>query len=230
MHNFIYSTQIKEHYFGQKTVAPHHFRAVYANGHRRAWSRIGRAACASGSRAASDRAHRRPRASRPPRRSSRPASPARPVAAVIADDSREHPAIRCVEAEPIDLELAQRMVDRLARDDAVIIDLRKIAHAAQHPVGDTRRAAAADASSSAPSGSICIPSRLAERVMMRLSSSGEYSSSRKDTPKRSRSGAEKLTGARRRTDKREARQIEPDRVGRGPLPTMMSMAKSSIAG
>ena len=35
------------------------------------------------------------------------------------------------------------MVGCLARDDAVIVELRKVAHAPEHPVCDTRRAARA---------------------------------------------------------------------------------------
>ena len=87
-----------------------------------------------------------------------------------------------------------------------------------------------EASSIAPSASMRMPMRAAERVMMRHSSSGVYSSSRNDTPKRSRSGAESCP----------ARVVAPMSVKRGrssrmeladgPLPTMMSMAKSSMAG
>ena len=49
-------------------------------------------------------------------------------AAVIADNGRQHPAIDGVETQIIDLEPSERVVGRLAGDDAVIIELREVAH------------------------------------------------------------------------------------------------------
>ncbi len=82
----------------------------------------------------------------------------------------------------------------------------------------------------APSGAMGIPRMAALRVTIFASSSGVYSSRRRFTPNRSRRGAESWP----------ARVVAPTRVnfGRsrrmelalGPLPTMMSMAKSSMAG
>ena len=43
----------------------------------------------------------------------------------------------------VDLQLSQRVVRRFLGDDAVIVDLRKIAHAAKKPVRNTRRASRA---------------------------------------------------------------------------------------
>ena len=87
-----------------------------------------------------------------------------------------------------------------------------------------------EAISIAPLGSMGIPRMAAERVTIFASSSGVYSSRRRLTPNRSRRGA----------DSWPARVVAPTRVnfGRssrmelalGPLPTMMSMAKSSMAG
>ena len=84
--------------------------------------------------------------------------------------------------------------------------------------------------SMAPSSSMGTSRMPAERLTIRASSSGVYSSSRRVTPKRSRRGA----------DSWPARVVAPIRVnfGRssrmeladGPLPMMMSMAKSSMAG
>ena len=76
----------------------------------------------------------------------------------------------------------------------------------------------------APSGTMETPRMSAERVTMRRSSSGVYSSSRSVTPKRSLKGAESCP----------ARVVAPMSVKRGrssriefalgPLPMMMSMA------
>ena len=80
------------------------------------------------------------------------------------------------------------------------------------------------ASSMAPSASQGMPRIPADRVTIRESSSGVYSSSRNTTPKRSRSGAESCP----------ARVVAPTRVNRGrsmrieralgPLPMMISRA------
>ena len=67
--------------------------------------------------------------------------PAGSLCGVGADDGREHAAVDGVKPELVDLELAERVVGRLGGDDAVVADLREIAHAAQKPIGDTRRPA-----------------------------------------------------------------------------------------
>ncbi len=57
----------------------------------------------------------------------------------------------------------------------------------------------------------------AERSTIRHSSSGVYSSRRRMTPKRSRSGAGKLAGACCRTDERKFRQVDEWSSRRRPL-------------
>ena len=82
----------------------------------------------------------------------------------------------------------------------------------------------------APLGSMGIPKMVALRVTIFASSSGVYSSSRRFTPNRSRKGAEScpaLVVAPTRVNFGRSSRME---LALGPLPTMMSMAKSSIAG
>jgi hypothetical protein len=68
------------------------------------------------------------------------ASPDR-AAAELVDDRAQQPAIDLVEAVLVHLEQLHRAVRHLRRDPAVGPHLRVVAHAAQQPVGDARRAA-----------------------------------------------------------------------------------------
>ncbi len=64
-------------------------------------------------------------------------------AAVILRDGREVAPVHGVEAGGVDLELEQRAVGGLAVDRRGAVDQREVAHAAQQPPGDARRAARA---------------------------------------------------------------------------------------
>ena len=65
------------------------------------------------------------------------------AAAELVDDRPQQPAIDLVEAVLVHLEQLQRRVRDVERDRAVGAHLRVVAHAAQQPVGDARRAARA---------------------------------------------------------------------------------------
>ncbi|MGY3424773.1 hypothetical protein ACVWZW_005248 [Bradyrhizobium sp. F1.13.4] len=65
------------------------------------------------------------------------------AAAIVLRDGREIAAVHGIEAGGVDLERAQRVVGNLAIDPVGIGRRSKIAHAAQQPAGDTRRATGA---------------------------------------------------------------------------------------
>ena len=84
--------------------------------------------------------------------------------------------------------------------------------------------------SAAPASSMGTPKMPALRVTIWASSAGVYSSKRSRTPKRSRKGAESCPArvvAPMRVKWGRSKRIE---LAEGPLPMMMSMAKSSMAG
>ena len=109
------------------------------------------------------------------------------------------------------------MVGRLGGDDAVMADLREVAHPAQKPIGDTRRAARArrdlpraggvdlDAEQGRRAHDDAL--QLLRGVQLQPQLHAEAVTQR----------ARELPGARRRADERESGQIQPDGVGRGAL-------------
>ena len=109
------------------------------------------------------------------------------------------------------------MIRGLARDDAVVVDVRKVAHAAQHPVRDARRPARArrdlqralrvDLDAEQRRRARHDPRQLFLRIKLQTELNAEAVAQR----------AGQLPRARRRADEREARQIEPDGIGRRAL-------------
>ena len=62
------------------------------------------------------------------------------TSAIVADNRRQHSPVNGVQPQMVDLQLPQRVVGSVLRDDAVVIHLRKIAHTAQKPVCNAGRA------------------------------------------------------------------------------------------
>ena len=130
----------------------------------------------------------------------------------------------------VDLELTERVVGSLGSDHAVVADLRKIAHAAQQAVRDTRR-----------------PARTGRDLPRagRLDLNAQQRGRAHDDALQFFCGVQFQTQLHAETvaqglESCPALVVAPMRVKRGrssrmeladgPLPTMISMAKSSIAG
>ena len=93
-------------------------------------------------------------------------TPDRPAAELL-DDGEEEAAVHLVEAVGVHLEEGEGVPGDGGGDGAVGPDLGEVAHAAQEPVGDAGRPAAAARDLAAPAASMGTPRMRAERVTMR---------------------------------------------------------------
>ena len=109
------------------------------------------------------------------------------------------------------------MVGRLAGDDTVVIQLGEVAHAAEHAVGDARRAAAAGGQLHC---AVCVDAHAHEGGRARDDAAQLLRRIQLQPERHAEAVAQRggeLPGARCGADERETRQIEPDGVGRWPL-------------
>ena len=136
----------------------------------------------------------------------------------------QQPAIDLVEAEAVDLEPLERAPAALAAvDRRSPVDLDEVAHAAQQPVGDPRRAAGAagdlvGALGVEPDVRGCPPSARRSRASSAGAVVLEVVHDAEAVAQRRREQPE----AGRRADQRERRQLEPHGPRAGPLPITRS--------
>ena len=153
------------------------------------------------------------------------------AAAVVLGDAAQVAAVHGVQAELVHLQPGQRGVGDGAVDRIVAVDGGEVAHPAQQPPGDARRAAAARAAISAAPSSVSAKPSL--RAAARRSAAVRRAC-RTSAAAGCRSG--RATGVA----SRPARVVAPTRVkgarsmrtlrAAGPSPMIRSSWKSSIAG
>ena len=129
------------------------------------------------------------------------------------DDAAQHAPVRRIEPHFVHFETQQSGVGNFFRDDAVSAYLRIVTHALEQTVGDTRctarargdlvRAGAVNLHLEDPGAALHDLLQLSRAVELQPQVDAKTVAQRRG----------QLPGARGRADEREARQIQPDRIG-----------------